>query len=63
MQGVLRCVASALGQSCAIDFYSSKANTALQWAQGEAATTFCRRSMFEALDFKLSHSAKASKAY
>ena len=36
MQGVLRCVASALGQSCAIDFYSGKANVALQWSQGAA---------------------------
>lgn len=34
VQGVLRCVASALGQSCAIDFYSGKANVALQWSQG-----------------------------
>lgn len=34
VQGVLRCVASALGQSCAIDFYSGKANVALKWSQG-----------------------------
>jgi hypothetical protein len=32
-QGVLQTVASALGQSCALDFYSSKVDAALQLAQ------------------------------
>lgn len=34
VQGVLRCIASALGQSSALDFYSSKVNNALAHTQG-----------------------------
>ena len=34
MQGVLRCIGSTLGQSSALDFYSSKVNDALAHTQG-----------------------------
>ena len=54
MQGVLICVTNALGQSCALDYYSKQVDIALSKAQGALPKAGFVQSVYGKLDDMMS---------